>query len=55
MNPELGMRVRYLRGDHKSVPQGMTGTIDVVNKNGVDFWVATDSGGFYGWTSLKSW
>jgi len=33
----------------------MEGTIDVVDKNGHDFWVATDEGGFCGWTTFDQW
>jgi len=33
----------------------MLGTIDVVHDNGHDFWVATDEGGFCGWTNFDQW
>jgi hypothetical protein len=55
IKPSLGLRVRFLRADHDRVPLGMTGTIDVVHEDGEDFWVATDCGGFFGWTSFRSW
>jgi len=53
--PAVGMRVRFLRDDHKFVERGREGTIDVVHTDGESFWVATDCGGFYGWTALDSW
>ena len=55
ITPKIGMRVEFTRTDHKSVPPGRCGVIDVVDGNGIDFWVATDCGGFYGWTSFASW
>lgn len=54
MSPTVGMRVRRLT-PHWDFPAGQLGTIDVVHENGRDFWVATDSGGFNGWTSFEAW
>lgn len=55
MKPRIGMRVRFVKMDHPDVRPGTLGTIDVVHENGSDFWVATECGGFYGWTSFRSW
>jgi len=54
IQPTLGLRVRRT-APHKEIPLGMEGTIDVVDKNGHDFWVATDEGGFCGWTTFDQW
>lgn len=56
--PEIGMLVTFARRDHKFVPYGTGGVIDVVDV--IDpasrmFWVLTDSGGVYGWTSFEEW
>jgi len=40
---------------HKQISIGMLGTIDVVHDNGREFWVATDEGGFCGWTTFDAW
>jgi hypothetical protein len=50
----LGLRVRRT-APHREISIGMLGTIDVVHENGRDFWVATDEGGFNGWTDFASW
>lgn len=52
--PRIGQRVRRTV-PHWAFPVGQLGTIDVVNANGRDFWVATDEGGFCGWTSFDQW
>lgn len=52
--PTVGQRVRRLTA-HWGFPVGQLGTIDVVHENGCDFWVATDAGGFNGWTSYAQW
>lgn len=54
MKPAIGQRVRRV-APHRDIPAGQLGTIDVVNDNGKDFWVATDEGGFCGWTSFAQW
>lgn len=51
--PRLGQRVRFTRSDHPDVPPGRGGFIDHVM--GDKFFVATDCGGFFGWTSFASW
>lgn len=53
-NPSLGMRVRR-KTKHDRIAIGTGGRIDVVNDDGVSFWVATDCGGFNGWTSFDAW
>ena len=53
MKPRLGMRVRFTRSDHSDVPPGRGGMIDLVA--GEQFFVITDCGGFFGWTSFESW
>ena len=50
----VGQRVRRATS-HRLIPIGMLGTIDVVHDNGHDFWVATDEGGFCGWTNFDQW
>lgn len=52
--PCLGRRVRRT-APHPTIAIGVTGTIDIVHANGRDFWVATDEGGFCGWTSYDQW
>lgn len=52
--PAVGQRVRRT-APHKRIPEGMLGTIDIVHDNGCDFWVATDEGGFCGWTTFDQW
>ena len=52
--PRLGQRVRRTV-PHSAFAVGMLGTIDVVHDNGHDFWVATDEGGFCGWTDFEQW
>ena len=54
VKPQLGQRVRRT-AQHKRIPIGMLGTIDVVHKDGHDFWVCTDEGGFCGWTNFDAW
>ena len=54
MKPRVGLRVRRTAA-HKRIAIGMLGTIDVVHKDGDDFWVATDEGGFSGWTNFAQW
>jgi hypothetical protein len=54
MKPRVGQRVRRTV-PHDKFPSGMLGTIDVVHDNDRDFWVATDEGGFNGWTSYAQW
>ena len=50
----VGQRV-HRTVPHRAIPIGALGTIDAVHANGQDFWVATDEGGFNGWTSFASW
>jgi len=52
--PRIGQRVRYTRPDHPKVSLGCCGMIDLVGSDG-QFWVVTDDGGFFGWTSFQSW
>jgi len=54
MTPTISQRVRR-SAPHAKIAVGMLGTIDVVHDNGRDFWVATDEGGFCGWTSFDQW
>ena len=54
MKPCIGQRVRRTV-PHVRIPIGMLGTIDVVHDNDRDFWVATDEGGFCGWTNFEQW
>lgn len=54
MKPRVGLRVRRTAA-HKRIAIGMLGTIDVVHKDGDDFWVATDEGGFCGWSTFEQW
>jgi len=54
VTPKLGQRVRRT-APHWRIPTGQLGMIDVVHENGRDFWVATDEGGFNGWTSFDQW
>ena len=54
MKIHVGQRVRRT-APHKLIPIGMLGTIDVVHKDGHEFWVATDEGGFCGWTNFDQW
>ena len=54
MKPYVGQRVKRL-AEHWGFSAGQLGTIDVVHENGSDFWVATDAGGFNGWTSYAQW
>lgn len=50
----IGQRVRRM-APHEKIPIGSLGTIDGVHENDHDFWVATDEGGFCGWTSYDQW
>lgn len=54
MKPRVGQRVSRT-ASHRQIPIGMRGVIDVVHEDGQNFWVATDEGGFCGWTSYESW
>lgn len=54
MKPHLGLRVRFTgTGTHREVPRGLGGFIEFIRDD--QFWVLTDSGGFFGWTSFDSW
>jgi hypothetical protein len=50
--PRLGQRVRFT-GTHQDVPRGLGGFIELIRTD--QFFVLTDSGGFFGWTSFDSW
>jgi hypothetical protein len=50
--PSIGMRVRRITA-HREIAIGTLGTIDVVHKDGKDFWVADDTGGFCGWCCFE--
>lgn len=52
--PRIGQRVRFTRQDHPEVPPGCGGMIDLVGSDN-QFWIVTDCGGFFGWTSFHSW
>ncbi len=54
VTPRIGQRVRRI-APHWGIPAGQLGTIDVVHENKHDFWVATDEGGFNGWTTFDAW
>lgn len=52
---EVGMRVE-LHGPTDRLPSGSLGTIDLVSLSDPSlFWVLTDDGGFWGWTSWHMW
>lgn len=53
--PEVGMIVTFTRHDHKQVPHGRGGVIDLANPKTGTFWVLTDCGGFFGPTTFESW
>ena len=52
--PRLGQRVRFTRDDHPIVSPGRGGMIEQLGPDG-QFFVQTDCGGFFGWTSFTSW
>lgn len=52
--PRIGARVRFTRSDHPDVPPGHGGMIDQIGSDN-QFFVLTDCGGFFGWTSFDSW
>lgn len=52
--PRIGQRVRFTRHDHPKVPPGRGGMIDQLGSDN-QFFVLTDCGGFFGWTSFDSW
>lgn len=52
--PRIGQRVRFTRRDHPHVPLGRGGMIDQLAPDN-QFFVLTDCGGFFGWTSFDSW
>ena len=54
MKPRVGLRLRRTV-QRKQFSIGMLSTIDVVHKDRRDFWVATDEGGFCGWTNFEQW
>lgn len=54
MTPRIGQRVRFARHDHACVPPGRGGMIDQLGSNN-QFFVLTDCGGWFGWTSFESW
>jgi hypothetical protein len=52
--PRIGQRVRFTRCDHPNVPPGRGGMIDQLGSDS-QFFVLTDCGGFFGWTSFDNW
>jgi hypothetical protein len=52
---EVGMYVTFTRHDHKHVPHGRGGVIDIVDPKTGAFQVLTDCGGFFAWTTFESW
>lgn len=50
--PRLGQRVRFT-GTHRFVDTGRTGFIECISDD--QFFVMTDCGGWFGWTSFDSW
>lgn len=52
--PRIGQRVRFTRADHPHVPLGHGGMIDQLG-NDDQFFVLTDGGGFFGWTTFDGW
>ena len=52
--PRIGQRVRFTRSDHPKVLPGSGGMIDQLGTDN-QFFVLTDDGGFFGWTSFNSW
>lgn len=56
MIPRLGMRVRFMVHGHVCLAYGTGGMIELIARDGSnEFFVETDCGGFFGWTSFASW
>lgn len=53
--PRIGQRVRFTRSDHRMVRPGTGGMIDQIARDGSQFFVLVDDGGFYGWTTFAAW